>query len=136
MLWFFPLIIVILFGALLAYWMMQGVAVFTLISYSILKLIVRFFGKNIGSEGADVAARLDEKVFGISREFEIVSGSLTDEFKAAAKGKLAPDMWHDGRRIYFEVGNQSYSVKTDLEGARKRKNELLAEQHPIRQAAR
>jgi hypothetical protein len=29
---------------------------------------------------------------------------------------------------YFEVGGKSYSVKMDLEGARKRKNELLAEQ--------
>jgi hypothetical protein len=127
MFWFFLLIIVALVGALVAYWLIQGIAVFAVISYYILKLIFRVTGKAAGPGGVDIVGRLDEKFFGISRQPEIVSGPLTDDFKATAKGRLAPDMWTDGRRLYFEVGDKSYSVKTDLEGARKRKNELLAE---------
>jgi hypothetical protein len=52
------------------------------------------------------------------------AGSLGWAFPA---GKLAPDMWTDGRRMYFDFGGKSYSLATDLEGARRRKNQLLAE---------
>src|SRR5947209_1798101 len=128
MLSLFFLVIVGLVAVLIAYLALQGIGALAAISFVILKPIFLLLGRSLGSNGADVVARLDEKFFGISREQEIVSGPLTEEFKATAKGKLAPDIWHDGRRLYFEVGNRSYSVKTDLEGARKRKNELLTEQ--------
>src|ERR1700730_6036064 len=124
MIWFVFLLVTVLVGVFIVSFLLQGLAGFTVISFFILRPIFRLLGRNIESG----AAFLDEKMFGISREPEIVSsGPLTDEFKASAKGKLSPDIWHDGRRLYFEVGDKSCSVLTDLEGARKRKNELLAE---------
>ncbi len=126
MFWFVIFFGTVLFGLLIVYYLIQGVAVLGVIAYFILKPIFRLLGRQLDPIAIDIAARADERFFGISRELEIVSDVLTDDFKAT-KPMLAPDIWHDGRRLYFEVGEKSYSVKMDLEGARKRKNELLSE---------
>lgn len=98
-------------SAIVAFWvayqLIFGIAIFVLFLFWLLRLIVRNLTPPPGPE--------------------VVGELLTDEFKAAAKGKLAPDMWTDGRRIFFEVGDRSYSVAPDLASARLRKNELLAQ---------
>ncbi len=132
MFWF--LIIVGLLLLLVGYLAIRGAAAFLFVAYYLLLKPIAFLTGRIMSPAANeasgkidgFAAWLDERMFGISRQIEIVSGPLTDEFKASSP-KLAPDIWHDGRRLYFEVEGRSYSVKMDLEGARRRKNELLAE---------
>jgi hypothetical protein len=114
--------VIVVLGALLAYWLLTqaviGAGILTAISGYILKLIVKFvFGPIFKSIGTALLGKPKPETEG-----EL----LTDEFKASAKGRLAPDMWTDGRRLYFEVGSKSYSVPADLETARKRKNELMA----------
>jgi hypothetical protein len=127
MFYFVLFIIGIAFACLAIWLLLQAAAVAAFVAWCLAKIGFRLTGAVAGAGGLDVVGRLDEKFFGISRELEIVGGPLTDEFKATAKGRLAPDMWTDGRRLYFEVNGKSYSVKTNLEGARKRKNQLLAE---------
>ncbi|WP_316200880.1 MULTISPECIES: hypothetical protein [unclassified Bradyrhizobium] len=136
MFWIFALIIGALFAILAGYLLIQGTAALLFIVWVLSKPIAYLGGKllspvanNASGKIEGFAAWLDEKIFGISREIEIVSGPLTEEFKANSP-KLARDIWHDGRRLYFEVEDRSYSVRMDLEGARKRKNELLAQCGP------
>ncbi|MBR0831362.1 hypothetical protein JQ596_38240 [Bradyrhizobium manausense] len=83
---------------------------------------------------AFIGTRTPVPLDGSAHPSEIEGEPLTEEFKANARRKLAPDMWTDGRRLYFEVGDRSYSVPADLEHARKRKNHLLAQR--ANQAAR
>ncbi|WP_316207372.1 hypothetical protein [Bradyrhizobium sp. SZCCHNR3118] len=128
---FWIALIVVIVVALVGYFILQGAAGLLVIAYFVLKPIARGLAGLLSPAAAassgkmeGLASILDEKMFGISREKEIVSGPLTDEFKASAI-RLAPDIWVANGRVYFEVGNQSYSLRgVALEGARRRKNEL------------
>jgi len=109
------LVVVVVSAAIIAIWLfiqlLTGVAILSVFAFWILRTL----GKLIGF------------VLIPNPVYEIIGEPLTDEFKSNARGKLAPDMWTDGRRLYFDFDGKSYSLADDLEGARKRKNALIAE---------
>ena len=109
------LFVFVVVAVIIAIWifiqLLTGVAILSVFAYWVLKGL----GKLLG------IALIQKPVY------EIIGEPLTDEFKTNARGKLAPDIWTDGRRMYFDFGGKSYSLATDLEGARRRKNQLIAE---------
>jgi hypothetical protein len=105
------LFVFVVVAVIIAIWifiqLLTGVAILSVFAYWVLKGL----GKLLG------IALIQKPVY------EIIGEPLTDEFKTT----LAPDIWTDGRRMYFDFGEKSYSLATDLEGARRRKNQLFAE---------
>ena len=110
------LFIILVIAFLIALWVLYqlaaAVVLLTWLVAWVTKSLFKLFGKVAFYDG---------------RPQEIIGPPLTEEFKQNASGKLAPDMWTDGRRLFFELDGKSYSVPADLEAARKRKNELIAE---------
>ena len=109
------LFVIVVFAVIVAIWifiqLLTGVAILSVFAFWVLKGL----GKLLGIGLIQMPG------------YEIIGEPLTDEFKINARAKLAPDMWTDGRRMYFDFGGKSYSLAADLEGARRRKNQLLAE---------
>lgn len=119
------LTVVLVLGIILAVWLLFQLLVGFGMLVFVLAWLMKVFGRLVSYafKESKVAIPYD----GSAHPCETIGEPLSIEFKQNMRGQLAPDMWTDGRRLYFEVEGKSYSVPADLEYARKRKSRLKAE---------